>query len=510
MGLRKRNKSEKNSPPSTDIENRIQPGGVVLTDSQQSWLLGEGGSEMTTSPIKQLESFDGIDQYEIRHPEITEEFSIYGRLFRKSGTKPSEDERGALLIPGITSNGGTFAAAIKALLEDAEYDWAVTVNTPGHYGSTTKSGKVNIEDYTEAMWNFMNFIYSEEQISGDMMISGHSGHAAIALEMYNEDYKNFIDSKGAEGGKIKGAILVGPAYHPRDSYFGRWGPIVAKLFSFFPDRLVNVAGKVVKNYAKNATSKEEGELHAKRKVLVKNKEIYEDIMAMKRYHDQHKGTPFLVDPEHMNVAIIKPLKDKLTKNVTDEKLYAWHGPFTKVIHMDHKGHSPQKTNPLRYALMHKEVIQEFEVDQGIKSVLGILPIKSALFGMYLHERSQQGQDFVEFSDFAKYAFNGRLSETELADASTYWIQRSGPIYALIHEGLVEDENNLLRLTSKGQQHFDELIYTMANNELGSIIPGEVSKLNVPVSFTEEFGQGTGDYIKSQDAGAYVDTLAAKA
>lgn len=312
--------------------------------------------------VKQLENLNDIEQYEI-NLETEKGFGLYGRLYRRPETNPDSDKLGLVAIHGTTSHGGTFKKTIESLINIANYDWVITPDTPGHARSKTIDGKVEVGDYSAALGEFVDYLYQTGRVSGDRVLVGNSGHAAITIQMYNDDWDG-VHSKRHEGGqgRIKGVLLSAPAYDSKDTFLGRFGPMVVELINLLPEK-INIPQLVTKVYGKwFASNKEESKIQKERKVELNNASLYQDIKAMSDYARQHKTDegyrPLIIDPS-MNIAVIKSKKDNLS-NGSEEILRQQHGDdvIIKVTGKD-IGHHPHKQNPEAYSLIHKEILEGF-------------------------------------------------------------------------------------------------------------------------------------------------------
>ena len=326
-------------------------------------------SDLESGSPERLENLNDIEQYQIRF-KTKKGFELYGRLYRNPEKSQDPDSLGLVAIHGTTSHGGTFKKAVEPLLKTAEYAWVLTPDTPGHARSKTIKGRVEVEDYSAALGEFVDHLYQQGLVSGNRVLVGNSGHAAMTVQMYNDDWEK--QNRGDGGGhKVSGVILSAPAYDAKETFLGRLGPIVIELIRILPKR-INIPQIVTKIYGNwFASNSAESKIQKERKVELNNESLYQDLKAMMGYASRHKVNgeykPVVADSD-MNVAIIKSKKDNLCDG-DENRLYKLHGEnaIIKVTGKD-VGHHPQKRNPEAYSLLHKKILKDFGLERVQKDL----------------------------------------------------------------------------------------------------------------------------------------------
>ncbi|MBR9681266.1 MAG: alpha/beta hydrolase [Candidatus Altiarchaeota archaeon] len=334
---------------------------------------GQKKDQLSSTLVQLADAGENIEQYEGRI-ETTKGFDLYFRLFKHIDNSSDHKKTGLVALHGTTSHGGTFKKAIESLINDAQYAWIVTPDTPGHAKSSTLEGEVDVSDYADAIGELVNTLYQNDDISGDRVLTANSGHSAIAVEMYNQHVQSELDdlSEG-DSESIKGIILSGPVYHSRDTFLGRFGPVLVSMLGKIPDKIINLPQTVTRLYGKyRASNEREAKIQQTRKVDLSNKSLYQDVRAMERFYREHQVDgdyrPLIVNDD-MNVAIIKSKKDNLS-NGNEQLLRTLHGKDVILkITGNGVGHHPHKESVKWYATTHREVLEEFAARDAKRAYL---------------------------------------------------------------------------------------------------------------------------------------------
>lgn len=288
---------------------------------------------------------------------------LYFRLY----VNPKMVEKpGLVAIHGTTSGGATFKKTIKPWIDESEYSWIITPDMPGHGRSQKITEKKSIESFAEDFHDLITHVGNQEVFQTNdkkidrYVVTTNSGHAAVAVEMYNQDRARIKEGDAylEDKGEVEGVILQGPVYHPSDTFLGRFGMPLVKLMGVLP--IGNLSQIVSRIYGRKwAKTDADKNIQKTRKVITDNKSVYHDVNAMidwYRRHEYHK-THKLNDHDDMKIAVIhSPGHDNLSK-LSEEELTEIHGENTIYIRLNEdEGHHLQKQNPQKLAKYHTKIM----------------------------------------------------------------------------------------------------------------------------------------------------------
>lgn len=303
-----------------------------------------------------------VQQYE-GYFENEEGKELYFRLY----VNPNSVEKpGLVAIHGTTSGGATFKKAIKPWIDESEYSWIITPDMPGHGRSEKLREKKSIEAFAKDFLDLISYVGNQGVFQNNgkkidrYLITTNSGHAAVAVEMYNQDRARIKegDTYLEDEREVEGVILQGPVYHPRDTFLGRFGMPLVKLMGVLP--IGNLSQTVSRIYGRTwAKTDVDKNIQKTRKVITDNKSVYHDVNAMVDWYKRHEynGTHKLNDYDGMRIAIIhSPGHDNLSK-LTEDEMKEIHGENSIYIKLkEDEGHHLQKQNPQKLAEYHKDVM----------------------------------------------------------------------------------------------------------------------------------------------------------
>ncbi|MBR9680317.1 MAG: hypothetical protein GOU98_00660 [Candidatus Altiarchaeota archaeon] len=337
-----------------------------------------------------------IEQYSIKF-RTEDGFEIVGSLYRK---KDSEKTHGHGLVAehGVTSSLRTFFKMKDHMLEHT-YDWIFTPNTPGHYGSTMNRKKATMENFAKAIGEVVEYLYSGDseiipQIDGKIIWTANSAHAPMAIEGSKLNDKSV------------GVILSSPVYNPENTAFAGKIKLIKRIARFVPDRILNVAEKATRTYAKkHAKEAEEKEIHMTRKVEIPNKDLYKSITAIEKYHK--KLVEQIGNGEDITGGIDRLViynnDDQLSFKTDDDEFNpgAFYLETPQGI-----GHHPHKRVPLIYAIAHKVARDLFSEDNSVRK----MDSKEDRESLFYHRFQQELSRHVTTNGNGSFSFGNYVDD----------------------------------------------------------------------------------------------------